>query len=228
MKQKVNFEIELKKNSYKGTYIAIEGIDGCGKTTQAKILSDYFKKKGKEVILTREPRKKGIIGDLVQKVLLGQTNMHPKAFQYLFTADRVMHYEDVIIPSLKSGKIVMSDRCFWSAIVYGILDRVNRKYNLKEAEQILIAQSILSMYHQFTIPDYSFYLKISLNTSLERIKKKHKKDQKEIYEKKEKLDQVIKGYNWLSEKFKDEIIIIDGEKSVEKVTEDILKRIKIK
>lgn len=228
MKQKVNFEIELKKNSYKGTYIAIEGIDGCGKTTQAKILSDYFKKKGKEVILTREPRKKGIIGDLVQKVLLGQTNMHPKAFQYLFTADRVMHYEDVIIPSLKSGKIVMSDRCFWSAIVYGILDRVNGKYNLKEAEQILIAQSILSMYHQFTIPDYSFYLKISLNTSLERIKKKHKKDQKEIYEKKEKLDQVIKGYNWLSEKFKDEIIIIDGEKSVEKVTEDILKRIKIK
>lgn len=228
MKQKVNFEIELKKNSYKGTYIAIEGIDGCGKTTQAKILSDYFKKKGKEVILTREPRKKGIIGDLVQKVLLGQTNMHPKAFQYLFTADRVMHYEDVIIPSLKSGKIVMSDRCFWSAIVYGILDRVNGKYNLKEAEQILIAQSILSMYHQFTIPDYSFYLKISLNTSLERIKKKHKKDQKEIYEKKEKLDQVIKGYNWLSEKFKDEIIIIDGEKSVEKVTENILKRIKIK
>lgn len=228
MKQKVNFEIELKKNRDKGTYIAIEGIDGCGKTTQAKILADYFKKRGKKVILTREPRKKGIIGDLVQKVLLGQTDMHPKAFQYLFTADRVMHYEDIIIPALKSGKIVISDRCFWSAIVYGILDRVNGKYNLKEAEQILIAQSILSMYHQFTIPDYSFYLKISLNTSLERIKKKHKKDQKEIYEKREKLEQVIKGYNWLSEKFKDEIIIIDGEKSVEKVTEEILKRIKIK
>jgi dTMP kinase len=228
MKQKVNFEIELKKNPYKGTYIAIEGIDGCGKTTQAKILANYFKQKEKKVILTREPRKKGLIGDLVHKVLLGETDMHPKAFQYLFTADRVMHYEDVIIPALKEGKIVISDRCFWSAIVYGILDRVGKNYNLKEADQILIAQSILSMYHQFIIPDYSFYLKISFDTSLDRIKEKHKKDKKEIYEDKEKLEQVIKGYNWLSKRFKDEIITVNGEKSVNKVTEELLKKINIK
>lgn len=228
MKHKVNFEIELKKNLYKGKYIAIEGIDGSGKTTQAKILADYFKKKGKKVILTREPRKKGIIGDLVQKVLLGKTEMHPKAFQYLFTAERVMHYEDTIIPALKEGKIVISDRCFWSAIVYGILDRMDKKYEYRDADQILIAQSILSMYHQFIVPDHTFYLKISLNTSLRRIEEKHKKDKKEIYENKEKLTQILKGYDWLSEKFKDKITIINGEEKVSKVTEEILKKINIK
>lgn len=228
MKQKVNFEIELKENLYKGTYIAVEGIDGSGKTTQAKILADYFKSKGKKVILTREPRKKGLIGDLVHKVLLGKTDMHPKAFQYLFTADRVMHYEDVIVPALKKGNVVISDRCFWSAIVYGILDRAHGKYDLKEAEQILISQSILSMYHQFIIPDYSLYLKISLETSLKRIKEKHKSDQKEIYEDKKKLEQVIKGYNWLSKRFKDKIITINGEESVDEVTKNLFKRINIK
>lgn len=224
MKYNVNFDIELKKNPYKGMYIALEGIDGSGKTTQVEELAKYFERKRKEVVRTREPRKEGIVGDIVQKVLTGKLKMSSVGLQYLFSTDRVLHHEEVIIPALKKGKVVISDRCFWSAIVYGILDRTGGKYDLQSADFMLMANSILSLYHQFMVPDYTFCLKIDLNTSLARISKKD--DVKEIYEDKEKLRKVIEGYNWLSKKFSNEITVVNGEGQVEKVTKDIVVRIK--
>lgn len=221
----VAFDIDLKRNSSKGLYIALEGIDGSGKTTQVERISSYFEDLGKSVIKTREPRKEGLIGDIVQKVLTGQTSMPSVALQYLFSTDRVLHHEEVILPSLQQGKVVISDRCFWSALVYGILDRTNGAYDYKNADQILIAHSILSMYHQFTVPDKTFYLKISLNTSQVRISKKH--ETKEIYEETEKLKKVTGGYEWLVQTFPYEITIIDGERSVEQVTEEIVKSLKL-
>lgn len=225
MKYRVEFDIDLLRNPYKGLYIALEGIDGCGKTTQVEKLCEYFKNKGKEVICTREPRKEGLIGDMVQKVLLGKVKMPEQAFQYLFSTDRVIHQQEVVIPALKAGKVVITDRCFWSAVTYGILDKAKGKYDLKDADQLLVAQSILSMYHNFIVPDYNFYLKISLETSLKRLKKKH--DAKEIYEDKGKIKLVVKGYEWLISKFKEEFVIIDGEKSVKEVGEEIIKSLKI-
>lgn len=224
MRYHVELDIDLKRNSYKGLYIALEGIDGSGKTTQVEKLTEYFKKKGKAVIQTREPRKTGLIGDIVQKVLTGEVKMSSVALQYLFSTDRVLHHEELIIPALKAGKIVVSDRCLWSAVVYGILDRTGGKYDYNSADFLLIAHSILSMYHQFIIPDYTFYLKVPLATSVKRIAKKD--DEKEIYEDREKLKRVIEGYDWLAKKFKDEITIVDGSKSVEKVTNEIVASIK--
>jgi dTMP kinase len=225
MEYHVGFDIELKKNPYKGKYIAIEGIDGSGKSTQAAKITEYFNSIGKKVIHIREPRKKGLIGEIVQKVLTGKIKMSSVALQYLFSTDRVLNQEEIVIPNLKKGNIVISDRCFWSAIVYGILDRTGGKYDYKDADFMLIAQSILSMYHRFIVPDYTFYLKISLPTALARLKKKD--DVKEIYENKEKLKKVIQGYDWLSTKFAKEIITINGEKSVEKVSKEIISKIKI-
>lgn len=220
MKYHIEFDLELRKNPYKGLYIAVEGIDGSGKTTQVEKLAEYFRSQGKTVVQTREPRKEGIIGDIVKKVLTGQQKIPSLALQYLFSTDRVLHHEDVILPALKTGKIVVSDRCFWSAIVYGILDRTDGNYDYKDANLILIAHSILSMYHQFTVPDYTFYLKISLETALLRIAQKS--DVKEIYEDKEKLKKVIEGYEWLIKQFGKAITVIDGERGVEEVTSEIL------
>jgi dTMP kinase len=219
----VEFDTELKKNPYKGRYIAVEGIDGSGKSTQVQRITDYYRKLGKNVVQTREPRKVGVIGEIVQKVLNGKLKMSNLALQYLFATDRVLSQEKVIIPALKRGDIVVSDRCFWSAIVYGILDRTGGKYDYKQADFMLIVYSILSMYHQFITPDETFYLKISLPTALARLKRKD--DVKEIYEQKEKLEKVIEGYNWLSTKFAKEIVTIDGEKPVEEVTREIISKI---
>lgn len=221
MKYHIEFDIDLRRNQEKGLYIALEGIDGSGKTTQADLLTKYFEGKGKQVIRTREPRKEGIIGDLIHQVLKGEKKIPNKALQYLFSTDRVIHHEEVILPSLKEGKIVISDRSFWSAVVYGILDR-SQEYDYDDANQLLIAQSILSMYHQFTVPDFTFYLHISLDEAMRRIKQKHETDTKEIYEEREKIEEVGKGYDWLLEKFKGELTLIDGEKSVQEVTEQLI------
>jgi len=225
MKYHVGFDINLKKNPYKGKYITVEGIDGSGKTTQVEKIVKYFRAKGKNVIQAREPRKTGVIGDIIQKVLNRELKMSEFAFQYLFATDRVLSQEEVIIPALKRGDIVISDRCFWSAVVYGILDRTGGQYDYKEADFLLIVYSILSMYHRFIVPDYTFYLKISLDTALLRIRKKD--DTKEIYENREKLGKVIDGYNWLNTKFAKEIVTINAEKSVREVTKEIISRIKI-
>lgn len=223
MKYHVEFDIDLRRNPYKGLYIALEGIDGSGKTTQVEKLVQYFKDQGREVVKTREPRKQdGIVGELIQKILHGKTKIPPVAFQYLFTADREMHHEELVIPSLKAGKVVISDRCFWSAIPYGLLDR---KSELDEntIEYMLAAQSILSMYHQFVVPDYAFYLDISLDTAMQRIDKTN--EMKEIYEDGAKLEKTIKGYQWLLREFPKEFILVDATKTVEEVTGEIVKEI---
>lgn len=224
MKYPVNFEIELQKNKYPGLYIALEGIDGSGKTTQVERISRYFKEQGKEVVITREPRKSGLIGDLVHKVLLGKEKLPSVAFQYLFSADRAANHAEVVIPALKAGKVVISDRCFWSAIVYGILDRTGGTYDKRDADLLLISQSILSMYHQFTVPDFTFYIKISIEESLKRLSQKS--DAKEIYEDEGKIKKVFLGYNYLKERFSDEIVTINGEQDEMKVAEDIVNILK--
>ena len=223
MKYHISFDIEFKRNQSEGLYIALEGIDGSGKTTQIERLKEYFSKQGKEVITTREPRKnEGLIGELIQKILHGKTHIPPVAFQYLFSADREMHHEELILPALKTGKVVLSDRCFWSSIPYGIMDRGG---NLDEntAEYMLVAQSILSMYHQFTTPDFTFYLDLPLNLAIDRIGTSG--EEKEIYEEKDILEKTIKGYHFLLQKFPEEFIIIDATRSVTDVTDEIIKKI---
>lgn len=224
MKYHVEFDIDFKRNKTSGLYIAIEGIDGSGKTTQVDLLANYFKKQGREVVQTREPRKNdGLIGELIQKILHGKTTIPPVAFQYLFSADREMHHEEIIKPALKEGKVIVSDRCFWSVIPYGIMD-LGGNLDANTAEYMLCAQSILSMYHQFTLPDFTFYLQLPLNLAMERIQRGG--EEKEIYEDRDKLAQTIKGYNFLLQKFPEEFKVIDATKKVEEVTEEIISVIK--
>jgi len=225
MKYHISFDIDFKRNTSKGIYIALEGIDGSGKTTQVERLVSYFEKQGREVVHTREPRKgEGLIGKLIQDILHGKTAVSPVAFQYLFSADRQMHHQDLILPSLEAGKVVITDRCFWSAIPYGILD-TNDKVDANSMQQKLVAQSILSFYHEFTVPDKTFYLEVSLDTAVERITKGDGAN--EIYEDKGKLKRAIEGYQWLLKEFSQEFTVIDANKDVEEVTEEIESRLKI-
>jgi dTMP kinase len=221
MKYHVSFDIDFKRNTSKGLYIAIEGIDGSGKTTQVERLVASFKKEVKEVVMTREPRKDvGLIGKLIQEILHGKTAITPVAFQYLFSADRQMHHQELILPTLKAGKIVVTDRCFWSAIPYGLLDN-EEKITENSMQQKLAAQSILSFYHQFTVPDITIYLDVTITKAMKRISEEHSK-KSEIYEDRKKLKRAIEGYQWLLKEFPKEFTVINANQSVDKVTEEIL------
>lgn len=220
MQYHLDLDIDFRRNPYKGRYIVLEGIDGSGKTTQIEKLFEYFTSQGKEVIKTREPRKdEGLIGELIQKILNGKTRVPSIAIQYLFSADRGMHHAELIQPALKSGKIIISDRCFFSAVPYGILD-LEEDFSTNTAKYILVAQSILSMYHKFIAPDITFYLDISVERAMERLGKKP--HGKEIYEEEQKIKKAKEGYDWLLTEFPEEFNIIEGARSVDQVTKDII------
>ena len=170
MKYRIEFDIDLLRNPYKGLYIAFEGIDGSGKSTQLARLEEYLKNKGKEVVVTSEPRKKGSnVGILIHQVLKSKIKIPSASLQHLYTADRIINHKEIVEPALKSGKIVLSHRCLWSNVPYGLLDRGITNFNSVDTKLINITQGLMSMYHQFIIPDITFYLKVSVETAMKRI-----------------------------------------------------------
>ncbi len=215
-KYHVEFDIEFKKNPYPGKLIAIEGIDGSGKTTQAKILCEKLEKMGYKTLCTKEPTDEPT-GKFIRDVLGGRIKVPPASIQYLYGADRAVHQLE-LEQYLKKGYYIITDRYFWSSVAYGASDME------KIDDYQLVVYSMLSFYNQFLKPDYSFYLKVSPKTGLLRVNKTGK--EKEVYENMGKLVKIEKGYEFLLKRFKDEFIIIDAEKSVEEVTEEILKKIK--
>jgi len=225
MKYHIEFDISFRKNPYKGAYIAFEGVDGCGKTTQAERLARYLKKKGKSVVVTSEPRKEGsAVGRLIREILQSKIKVPSASLQYLYTAERIINHKDVVEPSLKKGKIVLSHRSLWSNVPYGLLDRGVTNYDLPDTKLINVTQGLMSLYHQFIIPDITFYLRVSANTAMKRLTAMNKV--KEVmYEKKEKLERISRGYDWQVKQFPNEFVVIDGEKSQEEVTREIVSRL---
>ena len=222
----LELDIDFLTNSYGGLYIALEGIDGSGKTAQIKKLMQYFKSVGKEVIVTREPRKKeGLMKSITNDILQGNIEVPRNAYQYLFTADRIIQFHDFILPSLKAGKVVLTDRCFWSSVPYGMWERGGKSVN--EAQVILLAQGLLAMQHGCLAPDLTFYLDVDLQTALKRVSQKFG-EREEIYEKEEILEKVLEGYAWLLQEFPKQFEVIDAKQSIDEVTKDIIERIKNK
>ncbi|HVZ58464.1 MAG TPA: dTMP kinase [Patescibacteria group bacterium] len=226
MKYHINLDIELKRNPYKGLYIALEGVDGSGKTTQSEELQKFLSQKGRSFVVTSEPRREGPIGSLIHQILQGKVRVPSDSLQYLYTAERLINHHDVIIPTLEKGDIVISHRCLWSNLPYGMLDRKMADYDSNEARVIDVAHGLLSLYHQFIVPDLTFYLKVSPEVAMERLQ--NTRGVKEMYEKKEKIARVVKGYDWEVKRFPEEFISIDAEKSIAEVAANIVKKVEEK
>jgi len=109
-----------KKNSLnKGIFITFEGPEGSGKSTHARALFKYLKKKGYDCIFTREPGGTPA-GDRIRKILLREKNVYINEVceLFLFEAARAVIVEQVILPALKKGKIVICDRFYDATTVY--------------------------------------------------------------------------------------------------------------
>ena len=100
-------------------FISLEGIEGCGKTTQIRQLGGYFEEKRHPYIVTREPGGTAI-GEKIRSILLdpASKDMHPIAELLLYMADRAQHIHKLITPCLSEGKIVLCDRYFDATVVY--------------------------------------------------------------------------------------------------------------
>jgi len=101
-----------------GTFVCLEGLDGCGKTTQTRVLVERLRKMGYAVVSTAEPSR-GRIGKFIRKCCLhGDKRLSPVVEALLFAADRFEHVNNDVIPALKEGKIVVSDRYVYSSLAY--------------------------------------------------------------------------------------------------------------
>lgn len=103
----------------RGLFITFEGIDGSGKTTQIRLLYDYLVKEGYSVVLTREPGGTPI-GDQIRGLLLDPENreMKDRTEVLLYAASRAQHVQEVILPALETGKIVLCDRFVDASLAY--------------------------------------------------------------------------------------------------------------
>lgn len=223
----LSLNVSLRENPYSGKYIAIEGIDGSGKSTQAQKIKEYFELKGNAVVTTYEPNLSLFGGEDIVKVFTSKKKIPPQALQYLLSANRLINLSEIVEPTLEKGHMLITDRSFWSAVVYGCMD-LNNTYSLDDSHRMLITQSILSMYHQSIVPDITFYLSVSAETGITRLQERKKSRENDLYEKREKLEKVVEGYTWLVKNYPEQLIQIDGERAIDEITQDMIQIIETK
>jgi len=194
----------MKKNPYPGKFIVFEGLDGAGSSTQIELLSQALKKKGRNVIITKEPTN-NIIGGLIRGQLTKDWNSSMECLQLLFAADRAHHLDRLIIPALKDKKIVLCDRYFFSTVAYGSLD-LDRNW-------------LLEINDQFILPDLIILLQVSPRECLKRMHEN--RFQLELFEEGKKLKKVWTTYAWLARKFSG-VKIMDGQREVDVIASEIL------
>lgn len=157
-------------------FITFEGVDGSGKSTQAKLLFDYIKTIVGEnnVILTREPGGT-ILSEKIRELIFSTENINPISELLLFISARKEHLEKIILPAIQNNKIVICDRYIDSTIAY---QGYGFNLNIDLIEKL---HDILNIRK----PDLTFLLNIDINISLSRAisKKKFECMGIEIYEK---------------------------------------------
>ncbi|MDD2731598.1 MAG: dTMP kinase [Candidatus Pacebacteria bacterium] len=193
------------KNPYKGKFMAVEGLDGSGQTTQVVLIKDFLIENGFRVITTKEPTLNSESGLRIRKVLDEKMKISPDELQRLFAQDRKEHLEKLIIPNLEKGSFVVSDRYFFSSFAYG------------SSEDISL-DSLIELNNDFLIPDLTIILKVRPEVCISRIEKRG--TAKTLFEKTSKLAKVWKTYEIMPKRFEN-VIIIDGERPISEVFNEI-------
>jgi dTMP kinase len=187
--------------SEKGTFICIEGLDGCGKTTQAKLLAKKLRK-SHNAIYTAEPSR-GKIGAFIRKrCLYSEKRLSIVAEALLFAADRVEHVENDVLPALNEGRLVISDRYVYSSLAYQGAAGLSLEWIEKVNEHALK-------------PDLAIFLDVDPKTVMQRLKPK-----RSVMETMETQQRVRNVY--LKFVAKGELVRLDGNRTEDEVSEGLI------
>ncbi len=195
--------------SKRGLFITFEGIDGCGKSTQLNLLSEYLKSEGLEVVITREPGAKGL-GEKLREILLnyeGEVSSNCEAF--LFLADRAQHIDTLVKPAIEAGKVVLCDRHTDSTIAY---QGYGRGVDL---EQIKMLNGIAT---SGLVPDLTFVFDLDVEISQMRVGKT--KDRMESAGD-DFHNRVRKGYLEIAKQEPERVKVITSDDSIENIFEKV-------
>ncbi len=202
----------------RGKFITFEGPDGSGKTTQLGLLAEELLKEGYDVITTREPGGT-VIGDKIRKVLLNpeHKNLKEQTEILLYAASRAQLVQELIIPNLNKGKIVLCDRFMDASIAY-------QAYGLGMERKVVelinyFATSKLS-------PDRTYLLHVDPETGLKRLKRRFINEFGDSLDRIEQRNiayhqRVLRGFDSLAEEYPNRIKKIEANQNIEAIFSEI-------
>ncbi len=157
--------------------VNLEGIDGCGKSTQSKLLREKLKGEGEKVIILKEPTKRPH-GQKLWDVLHGKRKAINKEILELFVLDRIQHVEEKIQPALDEGTVILMDRYYYSSMAYQVAGGID-------------VEEIREKHVFAPRPDVVLIFDLPVSVALERVKGHSDADE---FEKEEHLEKVREAY----------------------------------
>jgi dTMP kinase len=194
-------------------FICFEGVEGSGKSTQAKLLYKFIKKKiTKKVILTREPGGT-LFSEKIRNLMLDKkTNINPLTEFFLLMAARNEHIISKINFYLKKNFIIICDRFFYSTLAYQhYLEGMDKKFIFS------IQKKIFNKIH----PDITFLIDLNKKESKVRINKRAKKTNRFDKLSSYHFNKIRNGFIKISKMYKNKIVLIRGSKSLNEIHNEI-------
>lgn len=198
----------------RGKFITFEGCDGCGKSTQLRLLSEYLTKNGIPHIFTREPGG-GKISEAIREILLSGKNMEmtDECEALLYAASRVQHLADRVEPALSEGKLVICDRYVDSSFAYQACARGLGMDFIKKINAFALEKYL---------PDVTVFIDL---TPEEAFLRKHGVDQNDRLELAgaEFHKRVYEGYKAVAAAEPNRVACVDGRQTPAEIFSDVLK-----
>lgn len=195
-----------------GTFLTFEGIDGSGKSTQARLLADALRAEGRDVVLTREPGGSTGAEEIRRLVLEGEPDRWSAETEILlFTAARRDHMERTILPALAAGKVVICDRFADSTRMYQGLSRGDLRGLVDTLHDLMIGRE----------PDMTLLIDMDPETGLQRALGRQGTEERFEDFGPELQQQMRAGFLALADDYADRFRVIDGNRPVEVVAAEV-------
>ncbi|WP_171227977.1 dTMP kinase [Ruegeria sp. HKCCA4008] len=195
-----------------GLFLTFEGIDGSGKSTQARMLAEHLRAQGREVVLTREPGGSAGAEEIRSLVLEGDPDRWSAETEILlFTAARRDHLERTIEPALAAGKVVICDRFADSTRMYQGLSRGDLRNLVDQLHSLMIGRE----------PDMTLLIDMDPETGLARAKGRQGTEERFEDFGPELQKKMRAGFLALADEFPDRFHIVDGNRDMDSVAQDV-------
>jgi len=194
-------------------FVTFEGLDGSGKTTQARLLVEHFEAEGQDVVFTREPGGTPL-GEQIRELVLHGDHVAPWAEAALYVAARAQHVDQVIRPALERGATVVCDRYLDTSVAY---QGAGRGLGV----EVILDINLLAV--GGLLPDRTVMVDVDIETALSRVGDKGDRIERAGAD---FWPRVVEAYHALAGRFPERFVVVDGRRPVDELAEEIRGRVR--